>query len=725
MFADVGYANVFHQAGLFGMGEEYSSYFSSISTVSGGSWFSTQLFYSTEFYNRTVLATNPQQINNFVLEWMDTYYDISTDIDEETIEVCDDQFEDLKDEDNEEIITALTEMCYLLVTYDYDWALFIEAMLQAAADGYGTTNFVNILANASNIINPLQSTDLLIQTALAPASRIRGTDSSTASYLGKNGDGDNEQLWTVALSAAWIVDTSSKLSSFVFGINDDNNNDDEEEGENNTNNIEIYLASTPNEHSWDDWSDFYLYTGNGTTTGNNRINNSLIGTEFSGIMRPPFGGNVPTTLQVAATSSAAAASASPLAPVSYTQNLSIGLYAIETNLIKTVWRVLAGIAAGLGGGLLLGWAIAWASHKWKLCQSCSTQRRKSDDDTNYPADGENNNINGSNISSKNGVGGDNEETRNDSGCKDEGVGDVGGGEDNNNHNKLSNSGGGENEDTQNGDENVNGGVEDIHDDEDATLNNCCCCYCQHPARNWGIGCGVFFGILVGVVTGVFYGVGSIIVPSVYDESVNEVYQNTSFDNFAVCSQWPNLPCQEQDAYMLDGWFVDNPALPINIGHQQTKIGRNETIKVILTNCNQVWDDEWTQAQYLAYFATYFNTGIAPGDFNWGPGWFIPSRSQQIFSDYLDRDGLNALVKPIVNSNMTTALLQGTTIDNPAYNVRAGQRVEMLLLNLNANITTYVVGKTQIEEYTQPLADMASHIAGSEDLVVRVREFVME
>jgi hypothetical protein len=104
---------------------------------------------------------------------------------------------------------------------------------------------------------------------------------------------------------------------------------------------------------------------------------------------------------------------------------------------------------------------------------------------------------------------------------------------------------------------------------------------------------------------------------------------------------------------------------------------------------------------------------------------VPSRSQQIFSEYLDPAGLDAILEPIADSNMTTALLQGTTIGNPAYNVRAGQKVEMLLLNANANITTFVIGKTAIETYTQPLADMASHIAGSQELLARVKSFVTE
>ena len=77
MFADIGYANVFQQAGL--MSAE-GTQFTQLSTVSGGSWFSTQLTYSAAIYNQTALASSPEEVEQFVLKWMATYYNISTDI---------------------------------------------------------------------------------------------------------------------------------------------------------------------------------------------------------------------------------------------------------------------------------------------------------------------------------------------------------------------------------------------------------------------------------------------------------------------------------------------------------------------------------------------------------------------------------------------------------------------------------------------------------------------
>jgi hypothetical protein len=76
--------------------------------------------------------------------------------------------------------------------------------------------------------------------------------------------------------------------------------------------------------------------------------------------------------------------------------------------------------------------------------------------------------------------------------------------------------------------------------------------------------------------------------------------------------------------------------------------------------------------------------------------------------------------------MTTARLNGTTIDNSSFGVYAGQQVEILLLNLNEDITTLVtlvVGKDNVEKYTQPLADMTRHIASNQELVEQVHNFV--
>ena len=731
MFADVGYVNVMAQAGLFPnttntTEEDSFSVLKSVSTVSGGSWFSTQLFFSREFYQRTALAATPDDIYDFVLQWMKSYDGISSDIDDDTRASC--NFDSLYSSDDEknERITTLRDICYVLVKYNYDWALFVQSMLAAAADDYGTADFVNIVASSNNIIAPLQKTDLLIQAALAPNSRIRrpSQNDDTAVYLGQQTNGDNndpDKLWTVALSAAWIVDTEKQSAEFVYGIDHDNQH-------NSSSLPQTFTAPTPKQFSWGTWEAFHLFqqstsdgtfttTSPGTTLIDNTNTNIRTATAatYYGTLRTPFGSNETTTvLQVAAISSAAGATGSPLAAISFAQMLSIGQSAIQSRVVDTVWRVLAGLAAGLGVAVLLGVVGSYLTHRYfPWCYRPCRQHDGTDDiggdaiaDVDVDADAD---VDGDGD-------GDGDVDKNSNSENDDSVEDIG-----------------TNDATNNDDDHGNRTANETQTQHDDTpppyccQYRCCkCCQCRRPARNWGIICGTTWGILAALLTGLFYGLGSIIVPNTYNSVVESTYQNATFDNFAVCSQWPNLPCDERDAYMMDGWFVDNPALSINLGHVQTqnKVALNETIKVLLTNCNEVWDTEYNRAQYLAYFSTYFNQGVAPGEFVWGPGWFVPMRSPQVFSKYLDADGLDALLEPIEGSNMTTAVLRGmTTVDNPAYHVVAGQRVELFLMNLNANITTFVIGRSLIAEFTKPLAEMTRHIAANEELVRRVREFV--
>ena len=484
-------------------------------------------------------------------------------------------------------------------------------MLLAASTAYGDAGFVDTLAVPGLRIEELGTTDLIVQSSIVANSRDRATNNAV--YLGHGDGGDDAssgagEVYTTVLSAEWIVDDSG--ARWRFGSED------------HADALDTYVAPTPTEHSWADWDRFYLANRalEGTTTISNGGDRG-VGATRKGSLRPVFGGdNKASVVQVTATSSAAGGNGSGRAPSFYTQVLSVGRYGIEVKRTKTVWRVLAGIAAGLGATLVMGFIIRY------LNANCRT-----------------------------------------------------------------------------------------------------CCE-ENAARVWSITCGVFFGASVGLLTGFFYGIGSIIVPTVYDGFTGSVYGNSSFDNFAVCSQWPNT-CGEQDAFLVDGWFVDNPALVANIAQYQSRHerGGNSTssgrLKVIITNCNEQWNTTFNRAQILNYFSSYFNQDVAPGGFLWAPGYWAPYRSPQIFENYYDEERLDAAIQTIPGSNLTTAILQGTTIDNPSFAVSAGLSVEMLLINLNEPITTFVVGRQIIEDYTPWLANMTSHIATNEVLIQRVRDFM--
>ncbi|CAB9522678.1 expressed unknown protein [Seminavis robusta] len=213
--------------------------------------------------------------------------------------------------------------------------------------------------------------------------------------------------------------------------------------------------------------------------------------------------------------------------------------------------------------------------------------------------------------------------------------------------------------------------------------------------------------------------------SIFDRAANRLYASPLLDKFAVCTQWPN-PCSETDGLMIDGGLVDNAAIPINIAqyHLTAQNPLDKTLKIVVTNTNEAgsWDSDRMNAQLLQYFNTSLNQGVPPGDYIWFDALPLPFRSPQIFQDSMDMDTLNALLEPIDGSDMTTAVLQVTTTDNPAFGIQAGQAVEILLINLNAPITTFIVGKTIVEQMITPVADMVHDIAANEELLARIKAF---
>ena len=175
-FACVGFANLFEQVDVL-------SKFSAISTTSGASWFSTQLFYSKEFYDRVVLAEDSQALYQFVVEWMDSYSAMLSDAIQaggELTPSC--NFTDTDGKDRK----GLADLCSTLAYFDGDWAHFVDEMLVAAAESFGDSAFGNSkLAGNENRLDVLKETDLLILAALVPNFRIRETDTAFTSALAK------------------------------------------------------------------------------------------------------------------------------------------------------------------------------------------------------------------------------------------------------------------------------------------------------------------------------------------------------------------------------------------------------------------------------------------------------------------------------------------------------------------------------------------------------------
>ena len=180
-------------------------------------------------------------------------------------------------------------------------------------------------------------------------------------------------------------------------------------------------------------------------------------------------------------------------------------------------------------------------------------------------------------------------------------------------------------------------------------------------------------------------VAQVAALSAFDIAAEVLFNNPLADGASVCSQWPE-PCGPSDGQFIDGAFTDNPAVAANIASYQRSANADlsKTIHLVITNTNSAFENNtYDLQQYLQYYNTHFNEGVAPGGYVWLPGFMSPYTSPQIFAETLNDDDMLNAVEEIEGSNLTTLRLSGTTIDNPAYGVRAGQTVEILMLNINA------------------------------------------
>jgi hypothetical protein len=156
------------------------------------------------------------------------------------------------------------------------------------------------------------------------------------------------------------------------------------------------------------------------------------------------------------------------------------------------------------------------------------------------------------------------------------------------------------------------------------------------------------------------------------------------------------------------------------------------MKVILTNVNHDTD---SNANLLSYFSSYYNQGIPPGGFMWSPGTVVnepfqrsPWQSMQIFQEYMDDESLLAPLVPLSGeafayANLTSAILNCTTADNPAFRIKAGQKVQILLIRLNSIIPTNIITPSSFTKWRIPMAEQTRYVATASEMASRIREFV--
>jgi hypothetical protein len=297
----MGFANIFAQAGLF---TNTSSRFASISTNSGASWFNTQFFYSQEYFDRT-LTKDPQELYDFVVEWMHSYRKLWG-----HAQLRDCSFLDV----------AVHEG--LSVPHVFD------CMLEQASTDYGDPGLTKRPASHDNRVPALSSTHMYIQIALIPTARATRRPGLLSryslTYLGPSNMG--EKVYAVNIPYQYAVKQNYTLWYAAV--------------ESGTLPIKTYNTDAPRGFRFRDWEIFHLYPPGDDAS---IFTTKMPRFKTSGIQNEPFGGN-PKVNQVAISSTAVAAFLSGNAPSFFAQRFSIELNAIMTSsdsllrkLMQRIW----------------------------------------------------------------------------------------------------------------------------------------------------------------------------------------------------------------------------------------------------------------------------------------------------------------------------------------------------------------------------------------------------
>lgn len=218
---------------------------------------------------------------------------------------------------------------------------------------------------------------------------------------------------------------------------------------------------------------------------------------------------------------------------------------------------------------------------------------------------------------------------------------------------------------------------------------------------------------------------------ILNDVAKEQYQSGLLDKMNVCSVWPN-ECDVDDSVLMDGGLSDGGSLAQNIAvYQAGKVDEDitkTTVKVIYSNHKQ---PDRRETDFAAYFRTSFNEGVPPGEYIWLPSFVrsdeaqvAPKPNKRIFDEHLEEQTVeDAYEATDDGSSIMTAMFTGTTIDNIAYGIRAGQRVEILLIKTGSLLPTDLIGKFFTSLFKQSFADLAAEISANQILKKRVVAFL--
>jgi hypothetical protein len=202
LVSNIGYANVFAQAGLFGQ-DASSSKFTALSGQSGGSWFAAFFFYSIDFYKNTTLAS-PQELGTLVRTAMGSYRDYS-DTYYRDDKLCHQIAKWTNDAD------TFVSACGVVSALHGSWADLNDGVIAAIAADFGVPGIEKTAMNRENRVAPLANTDMYLQMTMLPSSRVRHTiTADSVSYLGLSGE---KSVYKVPIDVQWSV--TDNYAAFV------------------------------------------------------------------------------------------------------------------------------------------------------------------------------------------------------------------------------------------------------------------------------------------------------------------------------------------------------------------------------------------------------------------------------------------------------------------------------------------------------------------------------
>jgi hypothetical protein len=272
---------------------------SAISTNSGGSWFSTQFFYSDEFHRR-VVHPDTTTLTHLVSDWMEEYA-----VMQEKIPTLEDPLLSRLDIDT----TFLTSLLY----YNGSMGNFILDMLQSTSTHvYNDSGFVNRSAGFDNRIEPLANVDLLIQMTLSPTALSQSADGpfKTLTYVSPSNASEEGPAFAVPLSFVHVI-TSNK-TYYYYGVPPGSMP------------LMSLTSEAPSKFRLDDWQGYSLYMDEEDVQVATTFTTPLIpDNETAQPLNQAFDGQTPTVVQVAAASSNNLGSLSSSNPSMLAQFLSI------------------------------------------------------------------------------------------------------------------------------------------------------------------------------------------------------------------------------------------------------------------------------------------------------------------------------------------------------------------------------------------------------------------